>query len=484
MLLHNPMPPHIHILPRFSSKRSPSTGPTTASARLTSRTTSRSAQSTPSASPSRPSSPSSRVEQCFHLPATSSSSSTPWLSLRVKSNASLSKAHPLYFDRDSVEGNVCLNLTETPMSVVAIVVIVRGQLLSVGGDQAPFLELSQTLWSASMGHPSTVTAAAGGASDHSQRTSPFTGKLSGNYSWPFSIALPGHVFITDSQGHSATVPLPPTFAPKGVPSFIDYKIQVLVQKGPLKVDSTLTTSFVYLPRARAPRSSHLLESAYQNHHAIMGPDHDPDGWDTVPSRTLTGTLFNARRASMACTLSISRSPNSSKRIYARDCPIHLYLTFDSHDSHFLDLVSPSTIKLFLVQQIHRRTNQHQLHTLQMNPSSSASPQHHLTHRIYKPEPDADYNEPVMQATCWRASSSSSSSSRHHSMSERSGPPPGLSQRRCFEAEMIVRKDLKPSFTFPMLSLQVSNSNFFPTPGYYVWRTLHMVPIAHNGGWLD
>ena len=247
------MPSHIHILPR-SSQRSPSTGPTTASARLTSRAKSRSTQSTPSASPSRPSSPSSRVEQCFHLPT--SASNTPWLSLRVKSNASPSKAHPLYFDRDSVEGSVCLNLIENPMSIVAIVVIVshfrhsasgcpysaltifqvRGQLLSVGADQAPFLEISQTLWSASMGHPSDI--AAGGSPSHSQRHSPFTGRLSGNYSWPFSIPLPGHVIITDGQGHPATVPLPPTFAPKGVPSFIDYKIQVLVQRGSLRVDST------------------------------------------------------------------------------------------------------------------------------------------------------------------------------------------------------------------------------------------------------
>lgn len=33
----------------------------------------------------------------------------------------------------------------------------------------------------------------------------------------------------------------------------------------------------------------------------------------------------------------------------------------------------------------------------------------------------------------------------------------MSQRRYFEAEMVVRKDLKPSFTFPMFSLQVGYS---------------------------
>jgi hypothetical protein len=106
---------------------------------------------------------------------------------------------------------------------------VRGQLLSVGIDQPPFLELSQTLWSASTGHPSDT--ATGPSHGHTQR-------LYGNYSWLFSIPLPARVPVTDGQGHPTTVPLPPSFAPKGVPSFIDYKVQVLVRRGSLRVDST------------------------------------------------------------------------------------------------------------------------------------------------------------------------------------------------------------------------------------------------------
>jgi hypothetical protein len=82
----------------------------------------RSPQSTPSASPSRSSSPSSRVEQSFDL--SSNGQSTPWLSLRVRSNASPSKAHPLYFDGDTVEGSVHLNSSENPTNIVAVMVIV------------------------------------------------------------------------------------------------------------------------------------------------------------------------------------------------------------------------------------------------------------------------------------------------------------------------------------------------------------------------
>jgi len=143
------MPSHIHILPR-SSHRSPSTGPTTASARLTSTiNNSRSTRSTPSASPSRPSSPLSPVEQSFHLSA--AGCSTPWLTMRVGSNASPSKAHPLYFDRDSVEGSVCLNLTEQPMSIVAIVVTVSASVTSLihpyPGDSSTFCHAQISLGS-------------------------------------------------------------------------------------------------------------------------------------------------------------------------------------------------------------------------------------------------------------------------------------------------------------------------------------------------
>lgn len=105
--------------------------------------------------------------------------------------------------------------------------------------------------------------------------------------------------------------------------------------------NSLTTSFVYLPRARAPWPSHLLESSYRPHQShsprhsntnaspgpagpisptsparssraiprgipgpILGPLIDPEAWDISPPRTISGTLFNNRRASLDCTVSI------------------------------------------------------------------------------------------------------------------------------------------------------------------------------------
>lgn len=98
-------------------------------------TRSRSAQSTPSVSPSRTASPAGRMEHVFHLNSSgsshnanpsSSSNESGWLTLRVRSNALQSKSHPLYFDKDVIEGSVDLDLSESPSSIIGVVVIVSG----------------------------------------------------------------------------------------------------------------------------------------------------------------------------------------------------------------------------------------------------------------------------------------------------------------------------------------------------------------------
>ncbi|KAG8821137.1 hypothetical protein FRB91_002573 [Serendipita sp. 411] len=426
-----------HVLPLSSQTRRP-----------TSTSRSRSRQSTPPLSTSRAPSPSSKLEQTFHLTAGSSHPS-PWLSLRVKSNASPSHQHPIYFDKDIVEGSVHLNLSDNPTSIVGISVIVRGQLFSVGGDHAPFLELSQTLWSSSMGHPSNAGS----------RQSPFTGRLSGSYSWPFSIPLPPRVVVGNQS-----VPLPPTFAPKASSTFIDYKIQVLVQRGPLRVNNTLTTSFVYLPRLRAPRPSPLLEAAYQNHSPILGPSLDSEGWDVLPARTVPGVIFGARKTSVDCSLSLSQPTRPVRaerrysdsyeaalpqaRIYARDCPIHLHITLESYDTQLLDLLNASSLKIQLVQQVRTQT------TTDPAASSSSSSHPHTVHRLYKADAsNNEIEEPVVIGSCWKSFS---------------GAQTGLvqtSNRRHYEAELIIRKDLKPSFTFPSLSLQYNVQLLIEVTGF-------------------
>ena len=185
--------------------------------------------SSPSRSPSPlcPRSP-TPSEHVFHLTqsGTLSSTSPPWLSLRVRSHAGPGKTHPLYFDRDVVQGTVHLNLSSA-QHILGVSVVVRAQHLAVGVDLPPFLELTQHLWSSTMGQPKE-----GGLIP--KRSS---GKLSGHYAWPFAIQLPNEVVIQTDSG-PMVFPLPPSCSSKALSSYIDYKIQVVVRRSTLRVDNT------------------------------------------------------------------------------------------------------------------------------------------------------------------------------------------------------------------------------------------------------
>lgn len=181
----------------------------------------------PSPSPSHLHSP-TPTEHVFHLTQSgpASSTSSPWLSLRVRSHARPGNTHPLYFDRDVLEGTVHLNLGST-QHILGVSVVVRAQHLAVGVDLPPFLELTQHLWSSTMGPPKNGTVI--------PKTS--SGKLSGHHAWPFAIQLPNEVVIQTDNG-PMTFPLPPSCSSKGLSSFIDYKIQVIVRRSTLRVDNT------------------------------------------------------------------------------------------------------------------------------------------------------------------------------------------------------------------------------------------------------
>lgn len=263
----------------------------------------------PSPSPSHPHSP-THSEHVFHLNQSGPASSTSpsWLSLRVRSRAGPGKTHPLYFDRDIVEGTVHLNL-DSPQHILGVSVVVRAQYLAVGVDLPPFLEITQPLWSSAMGQPKHGNI----------MRKPSSGKLSGHYAWPFAIQLPNEVAIQKDNG-PMVFPLPPSCSPKGLSSYIDYKLQVVVRRSTLRVDNTyvpprrpsppsshsdgsLTTSFVYLPRSRAPQPSRLLLAAYEHGRPILGPHLDPEGWRITPTRRLAGTIHNSCATYLDCTVS-------------------------------------------------------------------------------------------------------------------------------------------------------------------------------------
>jgi len=74
----------------------------------------------------------------------------------------------------------------------------------------------------------------------------------------------------------------------------------------------LSTSFAYLPRSVADRPSPLRALAYAEGGMILGPDADPEGWKLFDPIKITGTLFNARKVNVQCT--VSDNPSLGRRI--------------------------------------------------------------------------------------------------------------------------------------------------------------------------
>ena len=66
----------------------------------------------------------------------------------------------------------------------------------------------------------------------------------------------------------------------------------------------LATSFVYTPRILAPRPSLLREAAYEEGSLLIGPEGDPDGWQTLTPLKVTGKLFDVKPVEFQCTVSV------------------------------------------------------------------------------------------------------------------------------------------------------------------------------------
>ena len=80
-------------------------------------------------------------------------------------------------------------------------------------------------------------------------------------------------------------------------------IVVLMVKFPFR----LATSFVYTPRIPAPRPSMLREAAYEEGSVLIGPEGDPDGWQTLSPLKITGKLFDVKSVEFQCTVSTTLS---------------------------------------------------------------------------------------------------------------------------------------------------------------------------------
>ncbi|TDL25704.1 hypothetical protein BD410DRAFT_895932 [Rickenella mellea] len=261
-----------------------------------------------------------QTEQAYSL---ETNAGRKWITLRVTSWSPNPKSLPLFLDGDTIKGTVEVDL-EKPESSKGVSINISGEVTSVGQEPQPFLDLSSQLWTGS--------------------------KLAaGKQSWPFSIALPKEVNASENpkSDKGKPYPLPPSFSERASAAYIDYKITVTVKRGAFKVNQTLSTSFAYVPRIRAPPPSALRLLAYSEGDHLVGPEGDPQGWKTLPPVTVKGTLFDTKGIEIECILAVA-TPIS----FATGSPIPLFLTLKCSDSQALDLLAaPAAPIIYLTRSV-------------------------------------------------------------------------------------------------------------------------------------
>ncbi|KAI5122909.1 hypothetical protein M0805_007587 [Coniferiporia weirii] len=337
-----------------------------------------------------PTTPPSGTSRTEHEYSLNNAKGKRWLTIRLHSRAPTAKTLPVFFDGDEVRGEVEMVL-EKPEGYKGVFVDIHGENTAVGQEPLRFLSLSSTLWT----------------------PTPSSSKLSGTIVWPFSLTLPKEAMVSTSPRDSPkSYQLPPTFSERASPAYIDYKIIVTVKRGMFKVNQTLSTSFAYVPRWVAPPPSTLRRLAYSDGSPLIGPEGDPEGWKILPSVKVTGTLFDAKTIEVEATLALA-TPLS----YAAGSHIPLLLTLTSADAQALDLLSqPSAAAIFLTRTV----------SIGSTATDEAAPR----------RSNNTFPEHIGRAFWWP--------------SEEGAPQ---EDTRVLHGEIDVRKDLRPGFVFPRLSIR-------------------------------
>ncbi|KAJ6623972.1 hypothetical protein B0H10DRAFT_760842 [Mycena sp. CBHHK59/15] len=226
-----------------------------------------------------------------------------------------SKAIPAFVEGNTVTGEVRLDLESDPIQTV--VLSLKGQVITgvTPHEMYTFIDVPTTLWSRSMGDPRNP----GSASNETK----WTEKLRGQYVWPFSISVPPTVSLRDEVFR-----LPPTFFERHTRAQIEYEISVRFTRTKLRSDHKLSTIINYMPLSRPGPFSYLRQLAYQQNTAMLGPDSDPEGWETLPYVRTRGKLPGSTRSFEAkCRVRLSQCAGSdplNRRNVALSCQTPLY----------------------------------------------------------------------------------------------------------------------------------------------------------------
>ncbi|KAF8508226.1 hypothetical protein JB92DRAFT_3145108 [Gautieria morchelliformis] len=243
----------------------------------------------------------------------------PWAFLKVKSRGTKPTSISRFFQGEPITGTVELSLEKTD-HIRAVTVEVQGESLAVGQEPFRFLTKKINLWSTSMGDPRTGNAGIG---------SP---KLKGDYVWPFSIALPDTVATSAVEKEPLSIYQLPPISERASPCYLEYKVIATFHRGRLRIDHSLSTTIVYLPRSRPSAPSVLRQLAYREHTALLGPEVDPEGWEILGTKSVTGTVFESRKVEVACLFALAKP-----LCYTRGTSIPFRLTLSCSDRQALDL---------------------------------------------------------------------------------------------------------------------------------------------------
>ncbi|KAJ7170926.1 hypothetical protein C8R43DRAFT_71609 [Mycena crocata] len=288
----------------------------------------------------RPSTAGATREPTQHVFEIKDKKKKPWATLKLSSSARSATSLPTFLEGDKIAGSVTLDL-EHSEKILGVSILIRGQIITgpQERDRTCFLDTSTPLWLKGMADPRDPDPG-----------SQYHGKLSGDYYWPFSISLPKEVTAPDPAGKSGSVKtyhLPQTFLERTTRASVYYELFVHIARSTFRVDNKLQTMFVYVPAIRPEPPSRIRQLAYRQNGPIPGPDADPEGWFTIRTATINGTVFNARNVKIQCILSLAK-PLS----YTRGSVIPCSLTYLCEDSQALNLLcTPATTNVCLHRQV-------------------------------------------------------------------------------------------------------------------------------------
>ncbi|KAF9533876.1 hypothetical protein CPB83DRAFT_804836 [Crepidotus variabilis] len=285
--------------------------------------------------------------------------------MTIMADSPLAKTMPVIVEGQPVKGFARLAL-DKPKSIQTISVHITGQVITGlnQGEQLCFINISETLWSQSMGDPRLAASryspectgrkasfgqhltvspkTQGDLSPSSSRSTSktsakFAGKIpAGEYFWDFSIDLPKEVLLPATPGGKPQLFHPPqSFNERHTRASVIY--EVLVKFGRTSIflsDHRVATPFGYIPVTYPPPFPPLRASAYQDHTPLLPPAIDPDGWHAVEPVKVSGTLFNNRTVNIRCSFFLA-NPLS----YTRSTIIPLCLRISCDDDQALALLS-------------------------------------------------------------------------------------------------------------------------------------------------